>query len=98
MFKKKTIKHVHFLHGHFKNSNTVGMGDDRFVWWWVGGGGNGFVCGGGGGSRSAVVFADLPLNVRQFGTEIFTPFLLNFIVWRLQWIESNSNNYILITE
>lgn len=55
------------------------------------------VCGGG-GSRSAVVFADLPLNVRQFGTEIFTPFLLNFIVWRLQWIESNSNNYILITE
>lgn len=52
MFKKKTIKHVHFLHGHFKNSNTVGMGDDRFVWWWVGGGGNGFVWGGAQGRRS----------------------------------------------
>ena len=53
---------------------------------------------GGGGSRSAVVFADFPLDVRQFGPEIFTPFLLNFIVWRLQWTENNSNNYILFTE
>lgn len=36
------------------------------------------------GSRSAVIFADLPLDVRQFGPQIFTPLLLNLIVCRLQ--------------
>lgn len=44
------------------------------------------------GSRTMVIFADLPLDVRQFGPEIFTPLLLNLVVWGLQRTGNNSNN------
>lgn len=40
-------------------------------------------------SRPTVVFADLPLDVRQFGPEIFTPPLLNLVVWGLYKKDNN---------
>lgn len=35
-------------------------------------------------SRSSVILADLPLDVRQFGPQIFAPLLFNLIVGGLQ--------------
>lgn len=35
------------------------------------------------GSGSTVIFTDLSLDVRQFGSEIFTPLLLNLVLWWL---------------
>lgn len=32
------------------------------------------------GSGSTVIFTDLSLDVRQFGSEIFTPLLLNLVL------------------